>query len=244
MRHLFRLSAMAAAVATAAAAPLAAQTNSFVAGTQFNGPAITGSATSGALMAGMTVSVDFTDTPSASGAWGDLGGGTCGVNFGGFTLTLGCGSDTFNTSWSVNNATSRGVRSIRLNGASGRTVFDCGWTGSSCNNTGTGPLDGTVNSADGRSLTSFGGSYTGGVVGQYSNLFGVNGAAPVGDLFEQLTITFSDVLGAGGTYQFRADADNSSFDAPPPVAVPEPATLALTLVGLIGMGSVARRRRR
>jgi hypothetical protein len=230
MRHA-RLTALVASLVAAASAPAAAQTVNFVPGTPFNSPNLTGFETTGSLMVGMQVTVDFALGGVQSGAWSDLGGGSCGVSFGGFTLTLGCGTDTFGGNWTLNNDTNDRVRGVRLNGAPGRTLFDVSG-GSS-----------TPGSANGLTLNSVGGTYTGSVFGTYANLVGVGGSAPVGDLYEQLTIRFGDVLGAGQTYIFEADTDNSSFDAPPPVTVPEPATFALTVLGLVSLGGVARRRR-
>lgn len=226
-----RLAALAASFVAAASAPAAAQTVNFVPGTSFNAPNLTGFTTTGSLMVGMQVAVDFAVGGLQTGAWSNFGGGSCGVNFGGFTLTLGCGTDTFGGNWTLNNDTNDRVRSVRLNGAPGRTLFDVDATSS------------TPGSGSGWTLLSSGGTFGGSVFGTYSNLVGVGGNSPVGDLYEQLTIRFEDALGAGETYSFIADTDNSSFDAPPPVTVPEPATFALTVLGLVSLGGVARRRR-
>jgi len=241
---LRRIAAVAVLSAVASAAA-GAQTNSFVAGSAVNSPNLTGAATLGNEMTGMLVTWRFVGGGTFSAAWGDLGGGKFGVTGADFfKLSLGATDDTFGSVWRLDNSNTQRLSSIRMNGAPGRTLFDCGWTGTACNNTGNaGGLNGTSGSSDGFSLMNAGGNYTGGVTGQYSNIVGVGGNPPVGDLFEQLTITFDNILGAEDFYEFRADTDNSSFDRPPPAIVPEPSTWALMFVGLGAVG-VAKRRRR
>ena len=235
------------AVLSAAAAPVAAQTNSFAPGAQVNSPMLTGFQTRGDEMVGMQVTIDVAGGGLLSTAWAILGGGLCGGSFGnGFRVTLGCASDSFTGTWSVVGATTERINSVRFNGAPGRTLFDCGWTGQACSpigQNGGGTLAGTPGSSDGWTLESLGGTFGGTVNGFYTNRVSVGGNAPVGDLYEQLTIQFVGVLGAGNTYNFRADTDNSSFDAPPPTILPEPSTYALMFSGLIGIGVMARRRR-
>lgn len=199
-------------------------------------------------MTGMLVTWNFAGGGgSFSSAWGDIGGGRFGVTgANSFSLSLGATENTFGGLWTLQNSTTQRLSSIRLNGAPGRTLFDCDWTGTVCNNSGLGAgFFGTSGSADGYSLLNAGGSYAGGVTGQYSNRVGVGGNPPVGDLFEQLTIGFDDIIGANGTYMFYADTDNSSFDQPPPTVVtPEPSTWALIFVGLAAVGVAKRRRTR
>ncbi len=241
-QHFTRAFAAATLVAVVAV-PASAQTNSFLPGALVNSPAIIDFQTTGADMTGMEVSWTFGGGGSGGGAWGALGGGLCGVSFGGFSVSVGCDADTFSAPWTVSNFADDRVRRLRFSGAPGRTLFDCGFTDDGCANTGTGTIAGTPNSAFGRSLTSVGGSYTAGILGTYTNRVSIDGNAPVGDLFEQLTIEFVDFLGVQQDYQFLADTDNSLFDQPPPVVVPEPATYAMLLAGLAGFAGVARRRR-
>jgi len=233
------------AVLSAAAAPVSAQTNSFAPGGQVNSPTLTGFQTNGNEMLGMQVTIDVAGGGLLSTAWANLGGGVCGGSFAnGFQVTLGCNTDSFSGTWSVVGAANARINSLRFNGAPGRTLFDCGWQGQTCASNGAGGPEGTPTSSNGVTLeTIAGGTFGGTVNGFYTNLVSVGGNAPVGDLYEQLTIQFVGALGAGGTYNFRADTDNSSFDAPPPTIVPEPSTYALMFSGLVGIGVMARRRR-
>jgi len=200
-------------------------------------------------MTGMMVSWTFATGGSSSASWTDLTGGFHGVAIGTGYLRVSSTATTFTANWQLLNGAGQGISSIRLNGAPGRTLFDCGLntdvTPTGCDNTGNGNgAFGTAGSADGWSLrTVGGGSYTGAVSAQYANLVGLGAAAPVGDLFEQVTINFDGSVGAGQSYTFRADTDNSSFDAPPPnVVVPEPSTYALLSMGLAAI-IIARRKR-
>jgi hypothetical protein len=245
IKPVFRAAGIAAVI-VGMASPLAAQTNTFVAGTRFVSPdVVTDFTTGGSEMVGMRVTWSFTDGSSAFDFWRSLSPGTWGVSGGGFEV-INSSDNTFGGAWSVRNFSNRIVSSVRFNGASGRTLFDCAWNGTRCDNTGSRGddlLNPTVGSAGGASHTQVGGSYTGAVFGEYANLIGIGGAAPVGDLFEQLTISFAAGLGVQGTYDFRADTDNSDFNAPPPTSVPEPTAFALLAVGAAGLASVARRRR-
>ncbi|MEP6762817.1 MAG: PEP-CTERM sorting domain-containing protein [Gemmatimonadaceae bacterium] len=241
----FSTAALLAAMTTT---PVAAQTNTFNNGSLVNSPALTGFATLGNQMGGMLVTWTFATGGGGSGAWGDIGGGNWGVSSNGFSVSLGATTNSFANTWTLNNFTGGRLASVRFNGAPGRTLFDCDWNaGLFCNNSGnTSALEGTTGSANGYSLATIaGGSYTGAVVGAYSNRVGLAGSQPIGDLYEQLQINFSDTIASQGTYLFALDTDNSDFNQPPPIvtASPEPATYVLMGLGLLAMG-VAKRRRR
>jgi hypothetical protein len=233
---------------------LQAQTSTFAAGTVFNAPALTTFTTFGENMVGMRVTWTYDDGTFGTANWVRFGADAYGVNVGGFRVSMGRFSDTFMDAWSVINNTGRGITAVRFNGQEGRIVFDCGWTTAGCATAGDpASLAGSPNSARGWTLQTlgFGGSniYTGGVRGVYENLVGLEGAAPVGDIFEQLTIFFTDGLATGQLYGVRADTDNTSADIPvpgtPPTAViPEPSTYLLMLTGLGGLWMLTARGRR
>jgi hypothetical protein len=234
------------------ALPVAAQSNSFVAGTRYDAPPLTTFQTFGENMLDMKVSWTFTDGSFGTASWGQFGPDNFGVNNAEFRVRLGRFDDTFMAAWSVTNrSATKTLSSVRFNGQPGRIVFDCGWTGARCApNEDPVMAAGSVNSARGWSLSTigFGGDdiYRGGVAGEYANAVGVGGAEPVGDLFEQLTISFTDGMAAGFTYGFRADTDNTSDDIPdpiPPSTVPEPGVAGLALLGALVLFGARRRQR-
>ncbi|MCC6243308.1 MAG: PEP-CTERM sorting domain-containing protein [Gemmatimonadaceae bacterium] len=220
------------------------QTNTFSNGTVFSAPVLNTFETLGRDMNGMRVEWTFADgLGTAFATWGDLGVQNgfsfAGVRSGGFEIALNANSSTSTVTWTLTNATGNRLQSVRFNGAPGRTLFDCGV---GC------PNPGTPGSSGGQSLQTINfGGYTGGVIGEFTNIVGIGGLAPVGDLFEQLTITFADLVSNNGYYNFRLDTDNSDFGvAPPspvsPTTVPEPSTWAMMLVGLAAVGLRARRK--
>ncbi len=127
MHRLLSRSLVAAAFTAAATAPLAAQSNSFIAGTQVNSPGLTGFATTGSQMIGMRVTWTWADGTSDNAAWSNLGGGTCGVSDGGLSVTFDCARNTFDqgnglSRWLIVNGSDRTLASVRFNGAPGRTL--------------------------------------------------------------------------------------------------------------------------
>jgi len=181
MRNRACAVAVAAVLVTSLSTPAAAQNNTFVPGTAFASPNLTGFVTTGDLMGGMEVTWTFAGLGPLSASWANLGGGVWGVSAGGFSLTLLGTANSFGASWTLSNLTNNRLASVRLNGSPGRTMFDCGWNGTNCLNTGDGAPEGTPGSANGTSLVTTGGTYGGAVAGQYANLIGVSGGPPVGD---------------------------------------------------------------
>jgi len=239
-----RLGSVVAAL-MAASSIAGAQTNSFTVGTAFTTPGLTGFATTSEEMAGMIVSWRFAGNATVfSQAWNDLGAGFHGViGSNGFGMRMASADNTFTSNWQLTNSSQQRLDYVQMNGARGRTLFDCGWTGTACANTGNGTgAFGTAGSADGWSHQRTGGTFTGLVLGTYSNRVGLGADADVGDLFESLLITFDGAMGAGLTYTFRADTDSSPSgrDIPTPT-VPEPSTYLLMGTGLIGLFSLRRK---
>jgi hypothetical protein len=237
---------VALAAAAIAATATQAQTVNFNNGTQALSPALTGFQTTGQLMVGMRVTAVFTDASVFSDSWRDLGGANHGAQVAGrFRLAVGSTDDTFSSNWTLSNLATGGpgLRSLRIEGREGRTLFDVCWrTPTNCaNNT----EDGTDGSARGWTFETTGGTYGGTVNALYTNIVGVGGNPPVGDLYEELNMRFNADLGmiGGQTYTFRADTDNSRFDNPPPTLLPEPSTYAMMATGFAALVAVGRRRR-
>lgn len=239
-----KLGAVVAALVTAGSM-VGAQTNTFTTGTAYTTPGLTGFSTRSSEMAGMIVSWRFAGNGTVfSSAWGDLGGGFFGVSgVDGFGLRMSSGGDTFSTSWQLTNSSTQRLDYIQMRGAPGRTLFDCGWTGTACVNTGNGGGDfGTAGSADGWSHQQTGGTFAGTVLGTYANAVAIGANAAVGDLFESLLITFDGSMGAAATYDFRADTDSSPANLGTPMpTVPEPSTYLLMGTGMIGLFSLRRK---
>ncbi len=243
MKTFRRFIAPAALLALLSIPPAYAQSNNFGVGTLFDSPGVSGADTIGEAMAGMAVQWIFADGTTGSGVWADIGGGGCGVNSGGVRVFVGCEQNTSfddDPEWKILNNSQKVLTSIRFNGAPGQTVFDCNWSAiaTAC---ASGFSLGTAHSSFGVAHVKTGGTFVGFGTGSYTNLVGVAGAPPVGDLFEQFTLTFSG-LPAGENFFFKADTDTAVLSAPVP-GVPEPGTYALLLAGLVGLSLVHRRRR-
>ncbi|GAB1342843.1 PEP-CTERM sorting domain-containing protein [Gemmatimonas sp.] len=241
------------AAAFAVTTPVAAQTSTFVAGTTYSSDPLNTYTTFGQYMLGMNMTWTFDDGSFDSAVFAPFIGPSndlmAGVKKNGLMFGLEWNDDTFMDSWFADNKTGKTISSIRLNGQPGKVVFDCGWTSNGCAAVGDPEmLIGSTNSARGRSFQvgfTIGTSMA--ITGEYANLVGLGGAEPVGDIFEQFTMRFTNGFVNNGYVGFLLDTDNTSGvitrRVPPPVStVPEPTSSALMLLGFSVLWGARHRR--
>jgi len=170
--------------------------------------------------------------------WADLPGpDTGGVSFVNPAFMLSVTGDTFEANnWALDFSGAGGFRllSLAFDGTTGQTVFDRTFGGSF----------GTPGSVSGRDFAGFS-AFGGAISGLYSGAVQIGNAAPVGDLFASLLLSFGDGsfangLAGGMTYHFSADTDATSSALVP---APEPHSMVLLGTGLIGLAVGLRRLR-
>jgi hypothetical protein len=188
---------------------------------QFSTTALTGYTTNGAMMDGMTVQVNGTDTF----VWADIDSNSGGVSDG-FGFSLRADGDTYGSkAWTLKSNSN--ITSILLDAGAGDSVFDTYFGGSS----------GTTGSAAGR---NFSGNYKGDIKVTYSGMVGLDGQSAVGDLYRYMLIEFTGSPFTG-KLSFTQDTDNLSISGDIS-AVPVPAAVWLFGSGLVGFLGMSRRK--
>lgn len=187
-------------------------------------PGLTGFATTGAMMNGMSVQAAFSGGLNQTLSWAATGATSGGVTGTGWGLSLT--GDSFGGNWLFTidgNAGLGQLLSLVLNGNPGYTVFDRDWT----------PYPGTADSANGMDF-NFVSGFTGDATVTYSDEVYVGADAPVGDLWHMLTVDF----GTGGPrsdFAFVQDTDNDAR-----FSIPEPTSLAIVGLGLAALFGARR----
>ncbi len=206
-------------------------TVNFDAGDLYNTTALTGYGTYGDMMDGMLVTAYFTNGLSEAQSWADIAAGAGGVS--GTDWSLNVYGDTWNSDWTLT-STGAEIDYLLIEGGPGNTMFDTDYDPTY--------IDlGTPGSANGYAFGNvrFSGADLD-ITATYSDLLGVGGAAPVGDLYLNLAIDFNEAF-VNNSLRYRADADNSLFSGDIN-SVPEPASFQLVLLGILMLMGFARKK--
>ena len=231
LTHTLSLATLMAVGAGAAHAAAVPSTVSTTPGSDYSAPQLATSASTGATMNGMVVTVTFADTTTSTGIWGATGAES-GRAFGdGWSLALSGFSHT--NPWGLSNTGSQAaIVGFSIDAAPGSTSFDMVFGDERTPDSVTGFPFGNV--------TDSLGTVTG-ADAVYSNRLFVGGTF-YGDMYEMLSVSLAGGLQADGLLEFFADTDSAQAGSITP-SVPEPETYALMLAGLGLVTWVARRRR-
>lgn len=224
---MIRRAFAALALSFVMAAPVQSATiNYFEAGLPAAIPGLTGFATTGSMMDGLVVQACFTVLGCETRNWADTGANSGGVSGTGWGLSVT--GDTFGADWEFAIGANVGqLISVLLDARTALTLFDRTFTGA-----------GTSGSANGLDFTT---ALNGGTTIDvtYLNPTGVGDDAPVGDIFQQVSIVFRNESGPRTNWSFDQDTDNDSRFV---IQVPEPATLLLLGLGTLALVRLQRRR--
>lgn len=228
-----------AALALASGAGQAAPTYVFDGSSTSDIPGLTGFSTTGAMMAGMSVTVRLVGGGSETRAWGTTGATSGGASGTGWSLSQS--GDTFvgqdqvvQGLWRFSNTGLLQVQSLTLDGNPGLTLFDVD-TFDTCQTTGAVEDSCTSGSARGSRMR-----LTDDVLAPtitYADIVGIGGNTALGDLFHTVSLDF----GANGIrtdFAFDQDTDNDQRLN----EIPEPGSMALVGLALAGLGFARRRR--
>lgn len=196
-------------------------TTQFLPGTGYQTSALTGYATSGAMMDGMTVTVTFDSGSTSTALWADIGLAAGAATGAGWSLSQS--GDTFGGTWSLSSDVA--ITKLFIDAGTGNTVFDRMLVNDAF---------GTDGSARGLHISDIN-------TVTYKDSVALTGFAPVGDLFRTLQIDFYQQV---NSYSFITDTDNLFYAGDLNPVVPEPSTVALLGLGLAGIAFMRKRIRR